>query len=309
VSFSDKLRDELSHITVNDVLEVKSEFLGFVKSRGNLLIRDKRRYLTIYLSTMSSLKRLYILAKKLEITVYEGQITEEKRFNHRKGGELSFEYEEVERLLNKASISITDNDLPRLVKEDPAYFGAFLRGLYLAGGSIIDPSKGYHLEITLDTSEKFIEKLQKHLWSSFNIKSGFVTVRNHYKFYIKSARTIIEFLSLMEAHNIVSLLLRTVEVRQIRGNVSRTLNFITANANKTGQAMASQVKAINKIDEIIGLDSLDNELEELARLRLKYEYLSLRELGEMMDPPMTKSEVYNRLKKIKKIAGELGGEK
>jgi hypothetical protein len=112
----------------------------------------------------------------------------------------------------------------------------------------------------------------------------------------------------MEAHNIVSLLLRTVEVRQIRGNVSRTLNFITANANKSGQAMASQVKAINKIDEIIGLDSLDNELEELARLRLKYEYLSLRELGEMMDPPMTKSEVYNRLKKIKKIAGELGEE-
>ncbi|MFO7881638.1 MAG: DNA-binding protein WhiA [Kosmotogaceae bacterium] len=305
MSFSDKLRDELSHTTVNDLLEVKSEFLGFVKSRGNLLIRDKKRYLTIYLSTMSALKRLYILAKKLQIKMYEGQITEEKRFNHRKGGELSFEYEEVDRLLNKANISITDNDLPDFVKEDPAYFGAFLRGLYLAGGSIIDPSKGYHLEITLDTSKKFIERLQKQLWDSFNIKSGYVPVRSHFKFYMKSARTIIEFLSLMEAHNIVSLLLRTVEVRQIRGNVSRTLNFITANANKSGQAMASQVKAIRIIDKTIGLDRLDKELLKLARLRLKYEYLSLRELGELVDPPMTKSEVYNRLKKIKKIAAEL----
>ncbi|MFW6119679.1 MAG: DNA-binding protein WhiA [Petrotogales bacterium] len=305
MSFSDKLRDELSHTAINDLLEVKSEFLGFVKSRGNLLIRDKKKYLTIYLFTMSALKRLYILAKKLQINMYEGQIIEEKRFNHRKGGELSFEYEEVERLLNKTSISITDNDLPGFVKEDPAYFGAFLRGLYLAGGSIIDPSKGYHLEITLDTSEKFIEKIQKHLWNSFNIKTGCVPVRSHYKFYIKSARTIIEFLSLMEAHNIVSLLLRTIEVRQIRGNVSRTLNFITANANKSGQAMADQVKAIRTIDETIGIDSIDKELEVLARLRLKYEYLSLRELGELMDPPMTKSEVYNRLKKIKKIAAEL----
>ncbi len=305
MSFSDKLRDELSHTAINDLLEVKSEFLGFVKSRGNLLIRDKKKYLTIYLFTMSALKRLYILAKKLQLNMYEGQITEEKRFNHRKGGELSFEYEEVERLLNKANISITENDLPEFVREDPAYFGAFLRGLYLAGGSIIDPSKGYHLEISLDTSERFIEKIQKHLWDSFNIKSGCVSVRSHYKFYIKSARTIIEFLSLMEAHNIVSLLLRTVEVRQIRGNVSRTLNFITANANKSGQAMADQVKAIQTIDETIGLDNIDKELEELARLRLKYEYLSLRELGELMDPPMTKSEVYNRLKKIKKIAAEL----
>jgi hypothetical protein len=111
----------------------------------------------------------------------------------------------------------------------------------------------------------------------------------------------------MGAFRVVAVLQKAVEVRQIRSDVSRTLNFLTANANKSGQAMARHVKAIRLIEEKIGLDRLPEDLRKIAELRLEYEDLSLRELGELMDPPMSKSAVYNRFKKIIKIAESLGG--
>ena len=88
--------------------------------------------------------------------------------------------------------------------------------------------------------------------------------------------------------------------------MSRTLNFLTANANKSGQAMARHVRAIMIIDSKVGLSRLDPELQQIAVLRLENEDLNLRELGEKMTPPMSKSSVYNRLKKLLAMAEEIG---
>lgn len=307
MSFSENVKEELAHLSIENCAEARAEFFGFVKSRGALRIRSNKTFLVIPLGSISSLKRLYLLSKFLDLSLFETQVKETQRFKHVRGGEIVYRFADVEKLLSTAKISITGDSLPPLVRKDPVYFGAFVRGLFLAGGSIVDPSKSYHLEIILDTTNEFVERLKFHLWSAFNIKSGVVTVRNHFKLYIKSSRDIIELLSLMGAFRVVAVLQKAVEVRQIRSDVSRTLNFLTANANKSGQAMARQVKAIRLIEEKIGLDRLPEDLRKIAELRLEYEDLSLRELGELMDPPMSKSAVYNRFKKIIKIAESLGG--
>jgi DNA-binding protein WhiA len=306
LSYADKLKEELCHLSTEDTSESRAEFLGYVKSRGTLRIRDGTSYLVILLTSITSLKRLFQITRRLSLPIYETQVTEEIRFSRKRGGELSYIFADVEKFLESNGISVRNDIIPSPVRDDPVYFGAFVRGLYLAGGSIVDPSKEYHLEITLDTTGEFVDSLRDYLHDNFNIKCGVVKVRNKFKVYVKSAGDLMELLSLMGGKRTVAHLSRAVEVRKIRGNVSRTLNFLTANANKSGQAMARHVRAIRIIDAKIGLARLDSELKQVAILRLENEDLNLRELGEMMNPPMSKSAVYNRLKKLISIAEEMG---
>ena len=307
MSFADKLKGELCHLELNDELENRSEFLGFVKSRGTLRLSQGRSFLVISIGSIASFKRIFMLSRVLGIPIQETRVTESNKLGRKRGGELVYDFDAVEEFLLSADISIRGDSIPDFVEADPAYFGSFVRGLFLAGGSVVDPSKEYHLEIVLDTTERFVISLKDHLWDAFNIKCGVVHVRNRFKLYVKSSGDIIELMSLMGAMKIVAFLSKTMEVRKIRGNVSRTLNFLTANANKSGQAMAQQVKAIEFVDKRLGLNSLSPDLHRLAVLRLENEELSLRELGELMEPPMSKSSVYNRLKKIIQLAEELGG--
>ena len=306
LSYADKLKEELCHLPLDDPSECRSEYLGFVKSRGTLRLRGSTAFLVIPLTSITSLKRLFQIAKKLSIPIFETQLIEEMRLGRKRGGELSFRFEEVEEFLRRSGISVRDNSITKPVREDPVYFGAFLRGLYLAGGSVVDPSKEYHLEITLDTTEAFVNSLRIYIAENFNIKIGVVKVREKFKAYVKSSLDLIELLSLMGGKKTVTRLSSAVEVRKIRSDVSRTLNFLTANANKSGQAMAKHVKAIRIIDKKLGIDRLDEDLRQIAILRIENEDLNLRELGEIMNPPMSKSAVYNRLKKLMALAEELG---
>jgi len=96
-----------------------------------------------------------------------------------------------------------------------------------------------------------------------------------------------------------------VQRRLIVSDVNRSMNFLSANADRIGVSTAKQIRAIQVIDEKIGLDSLEDELRLLAELRLQNEDLSLRELGEMMNPPMSKSMVYSRIRKLIETAESL----
>lgn len=306
MSYADKLKEELCHLPLDDQDECRSEYLGFVKSRGTLRLRGSTAFLVIPLTSITSLKRLFQISKKLSMPIHETQVIEEIRLGRKRGGELSFRFEEVEEFLRKNGISVRDDSIPEPVRDDPVYFGAFIRGLYLAGGSIVDPSKEYHLEITLDTTEAFVSSLKEYISDNFNIKIGIVRVRDKFKAYVKSSLDLIELLSLMGGKKTVTRLSSAVEVRKIRSDVSRTLNFLTANANKSAQAMAKHVRAIRIIDKKYGIDRLDEDLRQVAILRIENEDLNLRELGEIMNPPMSKSAVYNRLKKLMALAEELG---
>ncbi|AFK05774.1 MULTISPECIES: DNA-binding protein WhiA [Mesotoga] len=306
MSYADKLKEELCHLPLDDQAECRAEYLGFVKSRGTLRLRGNTSFLVIPLTSITSLKRLFQVSKRLSIPIFETQVIEEVRLDRKRGGELSYLYGEVEEFLRRNGISVRDDSIPRPVREDPVYFGAFLRGLYLAGGSVVDPSKEYHLEITLDTTEAFVNSVKQYVSENFNIKVGVVKVRDKFKAYVKSSMDIIELLSLMGGKKTVTRLSSAIEVRKIRSDVSRTLNFLTANANKSGQAMAKHVKAIRIVDRKLGIENLEEDLQQVAILRLENEDLNLRELGEIMNPPMSKSAVYNRLKKLMALAEELG---
>jgi DNA-binding protein WhiA len=191
---------------------------------------------------------------------------------------------------------------PTLVKRECCAV-AYLRGAFLGGGFVADPHGDFHFELTAE-SEQLAEDLVK-LMSRFEIDARVAQRRGTYAVYLKGAEPIITFLALVGAHRA---LLRTEDVRivkSVRNDVNRLVNAEIANQAKTVEAALSQIEAIELLEATRGLENLPPALQELAMLRVENPEVSLRELGELADPPLSKSAVYHRVRRIEELAEEL----
>ncbi|MGL5438866.1 MAG: DNA-binding protein WhiA [Filifactoraceae bacterium] len=197
------------------------------------------------------------------------------------------------------------SSIPDLIFKKEANKRAFIRGAFLASGSISDPSKNYHFEIVAVDEE--LSEYIRDMINSYNLKSKIIERKSAKVIYIKESESISDILNLMGAHTQL-LHLENVKIsKQVRNDVNRLVNCETANINKTVDAAKRQVKSIEKIRDTIGISSLPENLQEIALLRLENYDISLKELGEMMSEPLGKSGVNHRLKRIQQIAEELGG--
>lgn len=183
---------------------------------------------------------------------------------------------------------------------------AFLRGAFMAGGSISDPNSGYHFEIVLRTMEQANQVVE--LMQAFELSAKIVARKGRYVVYLKEAEQIVDMLNIMEAY--VSLMnLENIRIlKEMRNSVNRQVNCETANISKTVNAAVKQVEDIRLIEKMRGLDSLPGPLREIALLRLEYPETPLKELGTYLEPPVGKSGVNHRLRKLGEIADELRGE-
>ncbi|CCJ33566.1 DNA-binding protein WhiA [Caloramator australicus] len=183
---------------------------------------------------------------------------------------------------------------------------AFLRGAFLASGSISNPEKTYHLEF-VSNNQELAEDVMK-LLNSFDLGAKIILRKNSYVVYIKEGDKIIDLLNIIGAHNALLELENVRIYKEMRNNVNRLVNCETANLNKTVDAAVRQIESIKLIQEKIGLKKLPPNLREVAELRLNYPDISLKELGQMLNPPIGKSGINHRLRKIEKIAEELRDE-
>ncbi len=177
---------------------------------------------------------------------------------------------------------------------------AFIRGSFLCAGSISNPEKSYHFEIVCASVER-AEQLQV-LIRPFGPDARIVQRKNHYVVYLKEGDQIVDILNIMGAY--VSLMnLENIRIlRDVRNTVNRKVNCEAANINKTVNASVRQVEEIRYLDTALGLENLPEGLEEIARLRLDNPDASLKELGEMASPPIGKSGVNHRLRKLSRLA-------
>lgn len=180
---------------------------------------------------------------------------------------------------------------------------AYIRGAFIGGGSISNPEKTYHLEFVTH-SEEYAVDLSK-LINSYGLNSKVIQRKNSYIIYIKEGEQIVDLLNIIGAHSCLLELENIRIMKEMRNNVNRLVNCETANLSKTVNAAVRQVESIKLIQSQIGLQRLPKNLREIAELRLNYPDESLKELGEMLDPPVGKSGVNHRLRKIEKIAEEL----
>ncbi len=180
---------------------------------------------------------------------------------------------------------------------------AFIRGVFLASGSMSDPNKAYHLEMVCATKEKAMQ-LQE-LINYFDMDAKIVLRKNSYIVYLKEGAQIVDMLNVMGAHVALMELENVRILKEVRNKVNRQLNCEMANINKTVSAAKKQVEDILYIEDTMGLEQLSEGLRELAEMRLLYKELPLKDLGEQLTVPIGKSGVNHRLRKLGKIADAL----
>lgn len=182
---------------------------------------------------------------------------------------------------------------------------AFIRGAFLAGGSISDPNKSYHFEIVCRTLEQ-AEQLRDVI-NSFDMEAKIVERKKYEVVYLKEGSQIVDMLNIMEAHVALMNLENVRILKEMRNSVNRKVNCETANISKTVNAAVKQLEDIEYIRDNAGLDSLPDNLREVALLRLENPDAPLKELGTYLNPPVGKSGVNHRLRKISEIAESLRG--
>ena len=172
----------------------------------------------------------------------------------------------------------------------------------MAAGSISAPEKFYHFEIVCTTVEK-AEQL-KNIIATFDMDAKIVMRKKYYVVYIKEGDQIVDMLNVMEAPVALMEFENIRIVKDMRNSVNRQVNCETANINKTVSAAVKQIEDITYIRDTIGFDGLPENLLEVAKARLDKPEATLKELGELLDPPVGKSGVNHRLRKLSILAEE-----
>ncbi len=179
-------------------------------------------------------------------------------------------------------------------------FGAFLRGAFLACGTVNDPEKNYHLEFVVPYIN--LCKDLKRVFDEIDISAKEITRNGSYVLYFKDSEEIVELLTVMGANNSVLELIGVKVYKDVRNNVNRKTNFENANFDRTVNAALRQTEAIEKLKNSGKFKRLTPELREIAQIRLENPDLSLQQIGEMLTPPLSRSGVNHRLQKIVKLA-------
>lgn len=212
------------------------------------------------------------------------------------------EKEQAERICQACKLE-TDKGLDRLVVQKTCCKRAFLRGIFLTSGSVNNPEKSYHFEIACDTL-KMAETIQE-IMKSFELDARIVKRKKSQVVYLKEGAMIVDALNVMEAHRALMNMENVRILKDVRNQTNRKVNCDLANINKTLTAAGRQLEDIRYIERRKGFSDLSEGLRQVAELRLQEPEVSLKELGEMLDPPVSKSGVNHRLKKLSELAESL----
>lgn len=316
MSFSKDVKDELSRQISSARHCQIAEVAAIISLCGRVSINEKDEYfIKIHTENLTVARKYYTLIKKTFHVNPEILIKKNKYLNKSKVYMLMIKDSKVSNKILKATklidfngevrenLSIGDN----MVVQNSCCKRAFIRGAFLATGSISDPEKTYHFEIVVATEAK--AKQLQEIINSFDIDAKIITRKKYHVVYVKDGSHIVDLLNIMEAH--VSLMnLENVRIlKEMRNSINRQVNCETANINKTVTAATKQVDDILYIKNSVGFSELSEGLEEIARLRVEYPESSLKELGELLSPSIGKSGVNHRLRKLSIFADKLREQK
>lgn len=292
MSFSANIKEELSKLSnLTNKEALKLEFFGYLISTNTTVIKNKIKYSTENLYNINRFNKLLTnlnIDYQIDIQGKVYTISLKKQ-----------NFEMLEYIKDKINIK----PIFEIKKQDEIKSKAIVRGTFLGGGSISDPNSKYHLEILFSTKINldFIVKILKN----YNIQVKTLKRKKNFLIYIKEAEEISKYLAFIGANRAVLSFEEIRVLRQTRNNVNRLVNCETANLNKTINAAVEQVNAIKYLKEKKQFDKLNDNLKEIANLRIKNSSATLTQLGQMLKEPIGKSGVNHRLKKICEMAQEL----
>lgn len=209
---------------------------------------------------------------------------------------------ETQRLLQACKLA-SEKHINHLIIQKTCCKRACLRGIFLASGSVNNPAKSYHFEIACEDRSMALEV--QALMRTFELDAKIVERKRYHVVYLKEGAMIADALNVMEAHRAL-LNMENVRIwKDVRNQTNRKVNCDLANINKTLSAAQRQIEDIRYIEQKKRFDSLSPALRQVAELRLQEPEISLKELGELLEPPVSKSGVNHRLRKLSELAEEL----
>lgn len=310
MSFSSNVKRELLHRFGEESSSNMAELTAIINLCGQIEKKDDWFCIKIHTENVTVARKFFTLMKKnfnIECSITVG------RNNQLKKNRVYFlsvdsitQKDAAERIRNMCFIK-PDGGYGIYINEDifknVCSMRAYLRGAFLAAGSLSEPEKTYHLEI-VGTDYDYCVQL-KAMLAEFGINAGYILRKEHHVVYVKEGEKIADLLNVIGAH--ISLMeFENIRIyKDMRNNVNRRVNCETANLSKTIAASVKQIDDINFIKNRFGLDYLDKPLKEAAEVRIQYPDLSLKELGLKLDPPVGKSGMNHRLHRISEIAEQL----
>jgi DNA-binding protein WhiA len=312
MSFSSDIKDELSRHLSNNRHCRLAELASIIELNGKLYFSESGEY-TLKLTTenIAVARKYFTMIKKTFNIITDISIKNNVYLKKSRTYTISINnHKDARRVLQAAKFIDRNGEVSKkLLLQDKTLImnscckRAFIRGAFLASGSISDPERFYHLELVTQSREKAL--MLQSVIQTFQIDAKIVKRKNNYVVYIKESESIVNLLNIMEAHVALMNFENIRILKEMRNSVNRKVNCETANINKTVSAAIKQIEDINYIEDTVGLSYLSENLKEVALLRLANPDISLKELGTMLNPPIGKSGVNHRLRKICDIADSL----
>ena len=295
MSYSSQTKEELCRFEPDSVCCLLAELSGIVCAAGSVIYRgggEKR--LSIETENNAVARRAFRLLR--DVFDVQPQLVTLKR--SRLGGS------EASIVMEGCGIAMGQRrGVPREITVRKCCRMSFLRGVFLACGSVTDPEKEYHLEFVLE-DEAFAAALQR-LIARFSLSAHLAKRRAMTLVYLKGQSEITDMLSIFGAQSARFAMEDAYIRKELRNNANRAVNCDSANVQRAVTAASRQAEAIERVLAANGQESLPPALRETAALRLAHPEMSLEELGRLCDPPVGKSGVNHRLRKLEAMAGEL----
>lgn len=304
MSYSSELKKEL----LSEIPEKRDVQLGeaagiilglakfeFLPERINFTVRTESPVLARYFFKL--IQRLY--DKKADLS-YE----QSSRFHKHRTYILA--YEDAEQILRESGAMVKHNGyfispiLGGIYYQEERVRRAFLRGLFLATGSVINPERSYHLEI--DMADNALTETVSEVLEDYDIEAHIVPKKGKSILYLKDSQAISDFLALIGANKAVLNLEDIKVLKQMRGKVNREVNCETANMKKSVRAANEQIEAIDFLEQSGVYQTLDPELRSVASLRKDHPQASIARLAEKHNPPISRATMHRKLKRLVDLA-------
>ena len=315
MSFASETKNELSRIIPEKKCCQLADIAGFMRIGGSIGLDGMGRFKismsTPNLAVVRHYKQLIKEYFSVDVSIEMGQgsgIEKNNLYTITLGPE-----ENSEQILREVGILMVREGMNSI--SDEIYDGiirtkccrkSFLRGAFLAAGTVSNPEKGYHYEI-FTSSERIAKDIRRICNSFTDITAKVVARKRGYGIYIKAREQVRDMLGIMGASNQFFEFDNVMMMKDLMSQTRRENNLDNANIDKALRTAEHQIECIKRIEAYQGLDSLSPKLREAALARLEHPELGIQDLGSIMNPPLSKSGINNRLRRITEIAENLPG--
>lgn len=292
MSFSGNIKSELFRVTASSRHCMLAEMAAIYEFCGKRSQADDGK-IVISSENELAVRKFFTLLRKT-FNMYKDYPPDETVVQ-KKGANLRLEIDDPDEAKKvRSAVKVTTDTLRSCCRR------AYIRGAFLAAGSVSDPEKSYHLEIVCQEMRQalFLEQLLE----SFEIEAKTILRKKNYVLYVKDGTRIVETLNVMGAHVALMDFENMRILKEMRNSVNRKVNCETANIGKTVNAAQRQIEDIKRLMAGDDYKQLPPALKEMAELRVSHPEATLKELGELCTPPLGKSGVNHRLRKLSQIA-------